>query len=185
MTREARTIFLSILTWVIFAVSIFLNQGAFVFPFPLNEVILLLVSIQFFVWNTKKHLAAGILSISAGIVGVLGTQYFWTFFYSPLEMQEFMSGLTTDYFQIAFYFIVLIGILASTLKQKNGIALILSIVSIIPFCWGALSNNGLFLILGYGLMVASTQVKKVYAPYHLLWILLFALKTSEWLTFLL
>ncbi len=185
MTREARTIFLSILTWVIFATSIFLNQGSFIFPFPLNEFILLAVTIQFFVWHSKSNVLAGILAIFAGIVGVMGTQFFWTFFYAPVEMEKFMSGLTTDYFQITYFFLVLIAIVASILKQKSGTALLFSIIALAPFLIGAWTNNSLFLLFAYGLMVASTQVKKVYTPYHLLWILLFALETSEWLTLVL
>ena len=44
MTKEVRVLFLTVLTLVFYAVSIFLSQGAFIFPFPLNELILLVVS---------------------------------------------------------------------------------------------------------------------------------------------
>lgn len=185
MTREARTIFVSVLTMILFAVSMFISQGSLIFPFPLNEFVFLAVAVQFFFWNSKTHPIAGITAIVGGIIAVLSTQFFWTFFYSPEEMMTFMDGLTTDYLQIGFYLIVFIAIVATFLKQNNTPAIFLSILSLIPFVLAAWSYNSFFFMLSYGLMVASTQVKTVYAPYHLLWVLLFALETTECLTVIL
>lgn len=185
MTRETRTIFVSVLTLILFAVSIFISQGSLIFPFPLNEFVFLAVAVQFFFWNSKTHSVAGITAVIGGIFAVLSTQFFWTFFFSPEEMLEFMAGLTTDYLQVGFYLIVLFAIVATLLRQKNTLAILLSTLSLIPFVLAAWSNNSLFFLLAYGLMVASTQVKTVYAPYHLLWVLLLALETTECLTLIL
>ena len=43
MIREARLLFLVALTYLIYAASMFLDKGGILFPFPLNEAILLIV----------------------------------------------------------------------------------------------------------------------------------------------
>ncbi|MDG1331333.1 MAG: hypothetical protein P8P74_03330 [Crocinitomicaceae bacterium] len=185
MTSEVRTLFLGILTLVVYAVSFFISDGSLIFPFPLNEFIFLAISIQFLYSNWTENRLAGFLPVIAGICWVLSTQFFWSFFHTQEQMLEFMDGLTTDYFLIAFYALILIGGIATMIKQRSGIALVLTGVFAIAFVTGVILNDSLLLLLGYGSMLASTQIKKVYAPYHLLWILLFVLKLTEWLTFFL
>ena len=183
MTREARAIFLGLLTLVVYAVSIFISDGSLVFPFPLNEFIFLIISLQFFWWNRTGNKFAGILTTAAGICAVLSTQFFWTFIYGPENMMDFMEGLTTDYFLIGFYALVLIAGIATMIRQKKGTALLFSALFVMAFISGVFYNYGLLLLLAYGCMIASTQVSKVFAPYHLLWILLFILELTKWLTF--
>lgn len=185
MTREARTLFLGTLTLIVYSVSIFINQGSFIFPFPLNEFIFLAIAAQFFWWNRNGNKLAGVLSVSAAICGVLSTQFFWSFLYGPENMIDFMEGLTTDYFLLGFYILVLIGGIATMIRQKNGIAIIFSGLFVLALFAGVMYNNPLILLLAYGFMVASTQITKVFGPYHLLWILLFILELTEWLTFFL
>lgn len=180
MTREARAIFLATLTLIVYTVSIFITDGSFIFPFPLNEFIFLAVSAQFFWWNRKGNKWAGILAISAGISAVLSTQFFWTFVYNTERMGTFMEGLTTDYFLIGFYVLVLLGGIATMIRQKKGIAPLFSAFFVLAFVSGVFLNNALLLLLAYGFMVVSTQLLKAFSPYHLLWGLLFILKLTEW-----
>jgi len=185
MTREARAIFLSTLTLVVYAGLIFINQGSFVFPFPLNEIVFLGVSLQFFWWNGRANKWAGILVSVAGICGVLSTQFFWTFFYGTKTMEFLTESMTTDYFLIAFYVLILIGGIATMARQKRGIALLFSAFFVLAFISGVFLNNSLLLIVAYGFMITSTQLAKAFAPYHLLWVLLFILKLMVLLTFVL
>ncbi|MCJ8292496.1 MAG: hypothetical protein HRT58_05135 [Crocinitomicaceae bacterium] len=185
MTREARALFLSMLTLVVYAVSIFISQGSFIFPFPLNEFIFLGISAQFFWWNRLGNKWAGSIAIVAGICAVLSKQFFWTFLYSTEAMEFFMDSLITDYCLLAFYVLVLIGAIATMIRQKKGIALLFSAFFVLAFISGVFYNHALLLLLAYGFMSVSTQLSKAFAPYHLLWILLFILKLTEWLTFFL
>ena len=45
MNREKRSVTLAILTLVVYASFLFYETGAILFPFPLNELIVLIVSI--------------------------------------------------------------------------------------------------------------------------------------------
>ncbi len=185
MTQEARALFLGILTLVVYATSIFISQGSFIFPFPLNEFIFLSISLQFFWWNRRGNKLAGIVATTAGICAVLSTQFFWTFIYGSENMMHFMDGLATDYFLLSFYVLVLIGGLATMIRGKKGISLLFGAFFILAFISGIFLSHPLLLLLGYGFMALSTQLSKVFVPYHLLWILLFILKLTEWLTFFL
>ncbi len=183
MKREARALFLGILTLVVYATSIFISQGSFIFPFPLNEFIFLAISLQFFWWNRRGNKLAGIIAITAGICAVLSTQFFWTFIYGPENMMHFMDGLATDYFLLGFYALVLIGGLATMIRQKKGISLLFGAFFILAFISGIFLNHPMLLLLGYGFMALSTQFSKVFVPYHLLWVLLFILELTKVLTF--
>ncbi|MGY8927367.1 MAG: hypothetical protein ACKVJC_08740, partial [Flavobacteriales bacterium] len=58
MQKENKLIFLIALTLTVYATSIYLQQGAFIFPFPLNPILLLLVTARFFFWHKDKGLSA-------------------------------------------------------------------------------------------------------------------------------
>ncbi|MFK7784978.1 MAG: hypothetical protein AB8B56_07675, partial [Crocinitomicaceae bacterium] len=141
MTSEARTLFLGVLTLVIYAASIFISEGALIFPFPLNEFIFLAIAAQFFYLNRTGNKWAGLLSVFIGIFGVLSTQFFWTFFFSQKEMIAFMDGLTTDYCLLASYLFILIGGIATMIKQKKGVPLLLSGFFILAFIAGVMLNH--------------------------------------------
>ena len=185
MTREARALFLSILTLIVYAVSIFINQGALIFPFPLNEFIFLALALQFFWWNRARNRWPGILASIAGICAVMSTQFFWSFMYDTASMEIFMNSLTTDYFLLGFYVFLLVAGVFTLVKQKKGTALLLSSLFLASLIAGVFLNNALLVLLAFAFMTASTQLVKAFAPYHLLWILLLILKLTEWLTFVL
>ncbi len=136
-------------------------------------------------WNRKGNKLAGVLSTAAGACAVLSTQFFWTFIYGQEKMVVFMEGLTTDYFLLGFYGLILSAGIATMIRQKSRIAKLLSGFFVLAFISGVMFNHILLVLLAYGFIVAATQISKVFVPYHLLWILLFILKLSEWLSFFL
>ena len=71
MTREARTLFVGTLTLLVYSISIYVSQGSFIFPFPLNEFIFLAIAVQFFLWNRNGNKLAGILVTLAGVCAVV------------------------------------------------------------------------------------------------------------------
>ena len=184
MTREVRALFLSILTLIVYAVSIFISSGALIFPFPLNEFIFLAVSLQFLWWNRTEGKWIGIYASFAGICAVLSTQFFWSFIYGHETMEFLMDSLITDLFLLGFYILVFIAGILTIVRQRTTTALFLGTCFAAAFIAGVAMNNPVLLLIAFALMVVSTQITKAFAPYHLLWILLFLLKTTEWLTFM-
>ena len=80
MTREARTVFLVVLTLLFYTFYYLFFYQAFIFPFPLNESIVLGVSIQFGFWNWKSNRLLVSSSVLYALFSLASTQFFWSFF---------------------------------------------------------------------------------------------------------
>lgn len=64
MTREERTVLLAMLVPIAFGAIMYVEQGSFIFPFPLNEVVFFIASIAFAVrtrlyFRTKSIFSLG------------------------------------------------------------------------------------------------------------------------------
>ena len=184
MTREVRALFLAVLTLLVYAVSIFVTSGALIFPFPLNEFIFLALSLQFLWWNHTAGKWIGLYATVAGLCAVFSTQFFWSFIYGNETLAFLIETPITDFFLLGFYVLLLFGGVFTIFKQLTALATVLGICFVLIFSVGVAINNAPLLLLAYTTMIVSTQITKSYAPFHLLWILLFILKATEWLTFL-
>lgn len=181
MTREIRTLFLAGLTLVIYAVSIFLDKGAFLFPFPLNEVLFLAISIQFFYWN-RRPIAPGIISILAGLLWVLSNQFFWEIILPHEQTASFLAGSTTDWLLTAFYTILLIAGSIASIRQKSLTGVILGVLFASLLVFSILWGEHWALLAALVCMTTSVLIKPTFVPYHLLWPLLLFLEATKWIS---
>tara|TARA_R110002072_G_scaffold10821_1_gene49990 strand:- start:639 stop:1196 length:558 start_codon:yes stop_codon:yes gene_type:complete len=184
MLKEDRLIFIVTLTLVVYASSIYLNQGAFIFPFPFNNIILLLVGFQFFFWNRKLGFPA-LLLLLIGLFAALGTKYYWSTFLSYEAMVSLDKSLITDVFLLCSYFCIILFAISSSLRQKTWVTLILTALFCTLFIYGQIFGELLFVIISYLIMIISNLYKPVFQPLHLIWILLFILDGSQLISFLL
>lgn len=88
MTREARTVFLVVLTLLFYAFYYLFFYQTFIFPFPLNESIVFGVSLQFAVWNWKINRILLISCLAYTFLNLLSTQFFWSFFLKDTSLLE-------------------------------------------------------------------------------------------------
>ena len=181
MTKEVRVLFLTVLTLVFYAVSIFLSQGAFIFPFPLNELILLVVSIQFSIWHYKKRIPVlYILGIS--LFAFLGNEVYWSFILDDQKMYSFSALPITDIFKLL-NAICIIGFGVSyLLAQKKILARICSFLFIVFFIASITYLPSHFLFYGLIFMTLGIIIQPVYKPFHLFWVLLLLLELTKYLT---
>ena len=184
MTKEVRLLFLALLTLIVYAVSIYATHGAFIFPFPLNELILLVIAVQFAYWNRKNKIPAlYILGIS--VFAFLGNEVYWSFVLDGEMMYQFSSLPVTDIF-ILLSAICMIGFGVYTfLKQKNSIAKLLGVFFIILYIASITYLPPIFTFYAYICMAVSVLIQPVNKPFHLIWILLLLLETTKFLTILL
>ena len=68
MTKEVRLLFLTSLTLLIYALSIFFDENILLFPFPLNQLIILIVAAQYTFWNFKTYRTASIAMLLIGLL---------------------------------------------------------------------------------------------------------------------
>ena len=112
MATEKRTIFLACVTLTVYALSGLLQQGKFLYPFPLNEFIFFGISAYIAIRNFKQQKPLYTLLILAAISFVASRSYNWNLILSSESMERLDHGYTTDVFYVLFY-----GIL-STLTYK-------------------------------------------------------------------
>ncbi|MEJ6617483.1 MAG: hypothetical protein QNL61_11305 [Crocinitomicaceae bacterium] len=184
MTKEVRVLFLTALTLAVYAVSIYLNQGALIFPFPLNELILLVVAIQFAFWHHKNRIPIlYILGIS--LFGFLGNEVYWSFILVDQKMYTFSALPITDIFKLLSALCIVGFCVYTLLAQKNLMARFCSIIFIVMYISSITYLPSYFSFYGLILMTVGLFIQSVHRPFHLFWMLLLLLESTKYLTLLL
>ena len=146
MIKEDRLIFIVALTLLVYATSIYLSQGAFIFPFPFNNIILLLVGTQFFFWNKEQGFPA-LLLLLIGLFATFGTKYYWSTFLSYESMVSLSESLITDVFLLCSYFCILLFAISSSLRQKTWISIGLTALFCALFIYGQIYGELLVVLI--------------------------------------
>ena len=188
MTKEVRLLFIISLTLLIYALCIFFDKDAFLFPFPLNQFIVLIVSAQFTFWNFKKYKLASILMLIIGLFSTLGNEFYWSIFLNPENMTLFSNTIITDFFQLLSGIITIaLGILFLS-KQNRAINYLLSSFFCFTFISALIISTTLFSSLlfsiSYLILALSVRIKPVFKPIHTFWILLLTLEASKFISIL-
>ena len=188
MTKEVRLLFITSLTLLIYALSIFFDKDAFLFPFPLNQFIVLIVSAQFTFWNFKKYKLASILMLIIGLLSTLGNEFYWSIFLNYESMTVFSNTIITDVFQLLSGIItIVLGILFVS-KQNRALNYLLSSFFCFTFIAGLIISTPLFssllLSISYFILTISVRIKPVFKPIHIFWILLLTLEASKFISIL-
>ena len=179
MSKEGRVIALAILTIFIYAFSILLQKGAFIFPFPLNEIIFFISALAISFHQFKKEKILSVLFPVVGCLCVLSSEFYWAIFFNAQQMEAFSNSLATDLFKI-FFFIGLISLICFSFKEmKNklvSIGLVFSILGIII----SLIIGHQFIEIASLLIVSVISIKRLAEkPILNLWILLFVLEITK------
>lgn len=182
MIREVRLIFLVLLTYLAYALVNLVISGAFIFPFPLNGIVLFVVSFQFTYWHRQQTFtAANIMAI--GVFAVLMNLLYWEMILPFESMVSFAESLWTDFFELSFDLAILIFAIRSSLNQNRLQGFILGTLFLALFLIAVFYNLSIFYCLAYATMVLSTYLKPAYAPLHLYWSLLLILEGARLFTF--
>lgn len=182
MIREERTVFLIFLTWVLYAAGFLIEKGRLIFPFPLNEIAFLVVSVFFVGWNWKSDRKQLILVSLVSIFQLLSTQFFWTFIMSDQSMEQLVNSVCLDFLKICFYISLLIwmGYVLMKTEWRFRIPILFIFVSVLSYaviCSSFLLETGVivsFATLGI--------IRKFHTPFNLLWLLLALLDVFKLIT---
>lgn len=187
MIKEQRLILISSLTLVIFAVSIYMRQGAFIFPIPLNPFITFAVALQFAWWN-KKQPFPSLLLLFIGLCSIFGTEVFWSFFIPDEKMIKFSESIATDLFSLGALIGLFVLSIAGAIRQKKIITWFFSLsfifLTLLSHAFYIPENNfGIILsLIAFSLMAASVLYKPVYQPLHFFWVLLLILECTRFIS---
>ncbi len=161
MIREERTSFLAGLTLVIYAGIQWVEKGAFLFPFPLNEIVVFFVFIYFLFLNKWKITRINFTLGSAILFKMLSQQLFWSFFLSNVSLEILYSGIWTDLFYLMyaiswFWFAVLY-----LRKNEYSISYLTIGVVLIPFVLGVIMNLSILEVFSNSLIIAIALYYKI------------------------
>lgn len=184
MTKEVRLLFLATLTLTFYAISIYLTQGSIIFPFPLNGIILLIISIQFAYWHWRNKIPA-LFILGISIFGFLGSEVYWSFILEDQKMYQFSSLPVTDIFNLLSALCIIGFGVYTFLAQKKTISRLCSIFFIILYISSITYLPPIYMFYGFIFMAISILIHPVHKPFHLFWILLLILETTKFLTIVL
>jgi hypothetical protein len=179
MIREERSVFLVVLTLFVYAGIQFIEKGAILFPFPLNEVIFLFIASQFLVWNWKKHKFQLLLVLFASIFQLISTQFFWSFVIETPSMEKLVTSPTLDLFKVIYYLLILIWLYFYFTGSQIKFKFILFFTFTLFIISSLFFQNSILEMVSFVLIAAAGTFYKVTPPIHLLWILLAALQVMK------
>lgn len=181
MTKEVRILFLTALTLFVYAISIYFNQGALIFPFPLNELIVLIVAIQFSIWHHKKRIPT-VFILGISLFGFLGNEVYWSFVINDLNMYTFSALPVTDIFKLLSAICIVGFGMHTMLAQKKILARILSALFIALYIASLTYFPSYYFFFGLVFMTLGLIIQPIIPPFHLFWMLLLLLESTKYLT---
>jgi hypothetical protein len=106
MYKEKRTIFLVILTLFFYATTLYFEYDSFIFPFPIFDFIIILLAIQFVIWNIDDIIKFRkwyvVVYFSALIIKLLINPVFWSIFLEEIALEQFIRGDSLNFLKISY-----------------------------------------------------------------------------------
>lgn len=181
MNREERAVAITGLTFFMFGLSIYMSDGSFVVPFPLNEFALLLVSFLFLIWHPKKGALPYLFFVST-VTGVLGSVVFWETVMSAEDLITFLDRTVVDWARITQGFFLVVAMIVFLASYREWYFKMIVAVAIGLYCYGFYINSLHHSLIAFTIMMVIGILKSVRKPFHLMWVLYFLLNGMAWVT---
>ncbi len=174
MTKEIKSIFLVGVTLLLYGVSILISNGAFLFPYPLNPFIFLVISSQFVLWHPKKPIA-WIIFFSATMHS-LSSMVLWEIILPQHRLTTFVDSPWIDLFQIFYGIGIICWGLLTIRNQKKTLIRLITFIGYLLFTYAELQQFNFISLASVSLVFIMTLLSKSSSPFHLMWLLLAMLK---------
>jgi len=179
MGREARIVFLSLLTILFYGFIILLEKGFLVLPFPLFDSIVFIAGIRFILWadNRKTRLVLG-LFLSAILFAIASKPFVLEIFMNGQDLEIYQASIWPDVFKLVqlLLLIVFFGALIRPKKMQEWIIfsllLGLLVASQIPMI-------AFLTYLPFSILVIYLYLRKEMLPIYYLFILKASLDLLE------
>jgi hypothetical protein len=171
MNRAERLVFLAVLTSTLYALFMWIEKGAFIFPFPLNEIIFFIVGTTYLCYNYNESLLLSLLIGGFAMCSLLCSEVFLQFFLDGASWEKFHSNVLP--YLVTLQIIVLISwfiysLYQSILLGKRFLWLIPSTSFILAFF---ITSPQLLIVSFAGIGYSLSKLKLTNQSY-LLWYLL-------------
>jgi hypothetical protein len=122
MYREKRAISLVILTLFVYASTIYFESNSFVLPFPIFDFILIILAIQFAIWNWKDFYTFRkwyfFVYFFTLISKLLMNPILWGILLDEIKMENFLSENYLEFFKLAYTVLSLTVFISWSLVEK-------------------------------------------------------------------
>ena len=143
MIREEKIVSIAILTVLMYALGLFFDAGFFLLPFPLFDLIFLIVFIQFLFWNKRSIQAYVLLYFLASIIQVMHNPLVLGMIGSDIDLQKLDESLWIDGLKLVAKLILIFVVLLWKRQRKLQFSflyvlffvIITSLALIGPFFW--------------------------------------------------
>lgn len=160
MFKEQKTFALTSLTVFFLAFSNFLTTGKFIFTFPVNDFILLIVSIYFYFINSETKRWDSILLILFSLFNFGSNYYNFEFFLDSIQLTKLTNSLFTDISLILSYILFLFLFFKFCFENKSLFFWVFFGLTIILICFIQFQSNLFFNLFTYSLFPLAILIKK-------------------------
>ena len=179
MGREARIVFLSLLTILLYGIIILIEKGFLVLPFPLFDSIVLIAGIRFLFWadNRKTRLVLG-LFFSALLFTIASKPFVLEIFINGQDLEIFYASIWPDVFKLVhlLLLIVFFGVLIRPKKILEWVSFCLLLALLIA---SQIPMIEFLILLPFSVLVLYLYLNKAMVPIYYLFILKASLDLLE------
>ena len=179
MGREARIVFLSLLTILLYGFIILIEKGFLVLPFPLFDSIVFIAGIRFIFWaeNRKTRLVLG-LFLSALLFKIASKTFVLEIFINGQNLEIFNASIWPDVFKLVhlLLLIVLFGALICPKKMLEWLSFCLLLALLIA---SQMPMMDFLIFLPFSILVLYLYLRKAMLPIYYLFILKASLDLLE------
>jgi len=171
MGREAKIVFLSLLTILLYGLIILLEKGFLVLPFPLFDSIVFIVGIRFLFWaeDRKKRVVLG-LFLSAILFAIASKPFMLEIFINGQDLEIFIASIWPDVFKLIqlLLLIVFFGALIRPKKMQEWFCFCLLLSLLIA---SQMPMMDFLIFLPFSVLVLYLYRSKAMLPIYYLFIL--------------
>jgi hypothetical protein len=179
MRREARIVFLSLLTILLYGLIILLEKGFLVLPFPLFDSIVFIVGIRFLLWadNRKTRVVLG-LFLSAILFAIASKPFVLEIFMNGQDLEIFTASIWPEVFKLVqlLLLIVFFGALIRPKKMPEWLSFCLLLALLIA---GQIPMLTFLTFVPFSVLVLYLYRSKAMLPIYYLFILKASLDLLE------
>ena len=171
MTREVRSVFLAILTLLVYTGMLLIDYEVILFPFPLNETVFLIVATQFAFWNFKSNKLQYSLILATSLLGFISAPFVWSFISDLAILQLVSDSALLDVLKLAnlIVFITWLSVFIIKSKVKYKFYYYFTILGFLLI--SVYAANGVLETIAFSVIAFYATYYKPHPPIYLLWIL--------------
>ena len=179
MTKEGKAIAQAVLTVSIFALSSFFSLGQSIFPFPLNQLIFLIVVVYFATFHFKNNPYTIGLILITSILSVLSSEFYWEIALNSEHMMYISEKEIPLQFSVAYQVFLTIWMFLTFFQNESKTIKVLGSLPIILQLIAFYFDLPLYSIIALLVLFIYSVIYVKQNPLLYLWILLFILECTK------